>query len=147
MGRGYHLHTYGRGLALPLHVHRFVLSQDRWIVYVLRMTVEIVLEAFRMGVLRQNQQPPALVHSDRGSQYARQDFRELLSRYKCKQSMSRKGNCWDNAVAESFFGALKTELVHQHKFKTREQARLSIFDYIETFYLSPVEFEQTMGVT
>lgn len=120
-----------------------------------RMTTEIVLEAFRMGVQRQNQMAPALVHSDRGAQYASEDFRRMLMRYGCMQSMSRKANCWDNAVAESFFGALKTELVHQMRFKTREQARLSIFDYIETFYnrrrlhsslgyLSPLHFERTM---
>lgn len=65
-----------------------------------RMTTDIVVDAFRMGVFRQKG-VPALVHSDRGSQYASQDFRDELKKYDCRQSMSRKGNCWDNAVAES----------------------------------------------
>ena len=96
-----------------------------------------------------------IIHSDRGSQYASEPFRKEIQKYGCKQSMSRKGNCWDNAVAESFFGTLKNELVYHEKYKTREQARLSIFDYIETFYnkrrthshlnyLSPEDFEKSM---
>lgn len=119
-----------------------------------RMTADIVVDAFRLGVFRQKAVPD-LIHSDRGSQYASHDFRKELKKSGCKQSMSRKGNCWDNAVAESFFAALKNELVHHEKYKTREQARLSIFDYIETFYnrrrahshlnyVSPEEFEQSM---
>jgi transposase InsO family protein len=102
---------------------------------------------------RQRQQPPEglIFHSDRGVQYAAQDFRKKLSKFKMVQSMSGKGNCYDNAVAESFFKTLKTELVYFNKYKTREQARLSIFKYIEIFYnrqrmhsalgyKSPVEF-------
>lgn len=121
-----------------------------------RMTANIVVDAFRMALFRQKLQAPLLVHSDRGSQYASEVFRDELKKYGCKQSMSRKGNCWDNAVAESFFGALKNELVHHEKYKTREQARLSIFDYIEVFYnkrrlhshldyVSPEDFEKRMG--
>lgn len=120
-----------------------------------RMTADIVVAAFRMALFRQNGRFPKLVHSDRGSQYASDDFRAELEKYGCIQSMSRKGNCWDNAVAESFFGSLKTELVHHEKYKTREQARLSIFDYIEMFYnkhrlhshlnyRSPEEFEKSL---
>lgn len=120
-----------------------------------RMTAAIVVDAFRMALFRQKRQAPDMVHSDRGSQYASELFRNELKKYGCKQSMSRKGNCWDNAVAESFFGALKNELIHHEKYKTREQARLSIFDYIEMFYnkhrlhshlnyLSPEEFEKSM---
>jgi putative transposase len=120
-----------------------------------RMTADIVVDAFRMGLFRQKLQAPGVVHSDRGSQYASEAFRNELKTHGCKQSMSRKGNCWDNAVAESFFGVLKNELVHHEKYKTREQARLSIFDYIEMFYnkrrihshldyLSPEEFERRM---
>lgn len=119
-----------------------------------RMTADIVVDAFRLGVFRQKA-VPTLVHSDRGSQYASHDFRKELKNSGCQQSMSRKGDCWDNAVAESFFGTLKNELVHHEKYKTREQARLSIFDYIETFYnkrrahshlnyVSPEEFEHSM---
>jgi putative transposase len=119
-----------------------------------RMTADIVVDAFRMAIFRQKRKPPRIMHSDRGSQYASEAFRAELKHHRCKQSMSRKGNCWDNAVAESFFGALKTELVHQMKYKTREEARLSIFDYIEMFYnrrrlhsylnyVSPDEFEKS----
>jgi len=120
-----------------------------------RMTADIVVNAFRMALFRQKRRAPVLVHSDRGCQYASDLFRKELKKYGCTQSMSRKGNCWDNAVAESFFGTLKNELVHHEKYKTREQARLSIFDYIETFYntkrshshldyVSPDEFEKSM---
>jgi transposase InsO family protein len=120
-----------------------------------RMTADLVVNAFRMALFRQKRKAPKLVHSDRGSQYASAAFRKELKAHRCKQSMSRKGDCWDNAVAESFFGILKTELVHNEKYQTREQARLSVFDYIETFYnrrrlhsylnyLSPEEFEKSM---
>lgn len=120
-----------------------------------RMTADIVVDAFRMALFRQKRKAPRLVHSDRGSQYASDAFRSELKAHGCKQSMSRKGNCWDNAVAESFFGTLKTELVHHERYKTREEARLNVFDYIETFYnrrrlhsylnyVSPEEFERGM---
>ena len=120
-----------------------------------RMTADLVVNAFRMATFRHKRQAPKVVHFDRGSQYASEAFRKELKAHGCKRSMSRKGDCWDNAVAESFFGTLKTELVHHEKYKTREQARLSIFDYIETFYnklrihsylnyLSPEEFEKSM---
>jgi len=119
-----------------------------------RMTADIVVDAFRMAIFRQKHKPE-IVHSDRGSQYASDAFRDELKKHGCKQSMSRKANCWDNAVAESFFGTLKSELVHHEKYKTREEARLSIFDYIETFYnkrrlhsylnyTSPEDFENSM---
>jgi transposase InsO family protein len=120
-----------------------------------RMTADLAVNAFRMALFRQKRKAPKLVHSDRGSQYASEAFRKELKAHRTKRSMSRKGNCWDNAVAESFFGTLKTELVHHERFKTREQARMNIFDYIETFYnrrrlhsylnyLSPEEFETSM---
>lgn len=119
-----------------------------------RMTADLVVNAFRMALFRQKRKAPKMVHSDRGSQYASEVFRKELKAHGCKRSMSRKGDCWDNAVAESFFGTLKTELVHHEKYKTREEARLNIFDYIETFYnrrrlhsylnyLSPEEFEKS----
>ncbi len=121
-----------------------------------RMTADIVVDAFRMALFRGKRGAPQVMHSDRGSQYASDAFRKELQIHGCKQSMSRKGDCWDNAVAESFFGTLKTELVHHEKYKTREAARLSIFDYIEMFYnrrrlhsylnyLSPEEFEKSMA--
>jgi transposase InsO family protein len=75
-----------------------------------------------------------LFHSDRGIQYACEDFRALLRGLPVQQSMSRKGNCWDNSVAESFFKTLKTEMVYHHSFPTRKIARLALFEYIEGWY-------------
>jgi len=91
-------------------------------------------------------------HTDRGSQYASDSHRAILKEHSIIQSMSRKGNCWDNAVSESFFHTLKTEMVHHTLFKTRNEATQAIFEYIEVFYnrerihsandyLSPVEYE------
>jgi transposase InsO family protein len=97
------------------------------------MTAELVLQAYHQGVVSSGT-TPLLVHSDRGSQYASDLVREALKRTNCIQSMSRKGNCWDNAVAESFFGTLKSELTHRIIFETREQAQNELFDYIEIFY-------------
>jgi transposase InsO family protein len=95
---------------------------------------------------------PVLHHSDRGVQYACDDYQELLRAHGLEVSMSRKGNCWDNAAMESFFGTLKQELVHRETYATREEARRSLFEYIEVFYnrqrlhstlgyLSPVQYE------
>ena len=120
-----------------------------------RMTADLAVDAFRMALFRQKRHAPKIVHSDRGSQYASKAFRDELKSHRSKQSMSRRGDCWDNAVAESFFGTLKTELTHHERYQTREQARMSIFDYIETFYnrrrlhsylnyLSPEMFEKSM---
>ncbi len=114
------------------------------------MTAELVTSAYTMAVERRGVVSPKIVHSDRGSQYASELFRSTLK--SCKQSMSRKANCWDNAVAESFFASLKSELIYHHTFKTRKDAQLSIFEYIEIFYnknrlhstlgyLPPEEFE------
>ncbi|PHZ84775.1 hypothetical protein CRD36_10105 [Paremcibacter congregatus] len=91
-------------------------------------------------------------HTDRGSQYASDSHRAICKDHYIIQSMSRKGNCWDNAVAESFFHTLKTELVHHHKFENQEEAKKEIFEYIEVFYnqermhsannyLSPKQYE------
>jgi putative transposase len=93
--------------------------------------------AFKMAVKNRPVNPffPLIFHSDRGVQYACEEFTVLLGSHKnITRSMSRKGNCWDNAVAESFFKTLKTELVYHHKYLTRKEAELSIFEYIETFY-------------
>lgn len=99
-----------------------------------RMTAALVCEALDAAV-RARRPPKGLVfHSDRGSQYASKAFRRRLFRYRMRQSMSRKGNCWDNAVAESFFATLKKELVRNHVFTTREAARREVFEYIEVFY-------------
>jgi putative transposase len=97
------------------------------------MTADMVLSAFDMGVQRQGCSP-LLVHTDRGSQYASAAFRAMLEELQCLQSMSRKGNCWDNAVAESFFGTIKKECLYHQTFETRKEAEMAIFDYVEIFY-------------
>jgi putative transposase len=99
-----------------------------------RMTRTLVMDAFTLAVKRRNPQPGLIHHSDRGSQYASGDFQSLLTKYGAVCSMSRKGNCWDNAPAESFFSLLKRALVFHNKYQTRAQARQSVFDYIERFY-------------
>ncbi len=97
------------------------------------MKAELVVDAFRMGVQRQGM-APIVAHSDRGCQYASALFRRELELSNVLQSMSRKGNCWDNAVAESFFGILKTELIYRQKWMSRIAATMAIFSYIEGFY-------------
>jgi transposase InsO family protein len=97
------------------------------------MTADFVVDAFDMGVARRGR-APIVAHSDRGSQYASDLFRKRLSLYDCIQSMSRRGNCWDNAVAESFFGSLKQELIYRNSYTSKIQASMSIFEYIEIFY-------------
>jgi putative transposase len=97
------------------------------------MSSELIVEAFLMGQGRRGGVRP-LVHSDRGSQYASSRFRDELAANGCQQSMSRRGNCWDKAVAESFFRVLKLELVHNEKYMKRQEAQDSIFEYMEVFY-------------
>jgi putative transposase len=99
-----------------------------------RMTASLVCEALDAAVSQRKPEPGLVFHSDRGSQYASRIFRRRLWRYRMRQSMSRKGNCWDNAVAESFFATLKKELVRNHAFETRGHARSDVFEYIEVFY-------------
>ena len=118
-----------------------------------RMTRKLIMDALRMAIWRRRPAPGLIFHSDRGSQYCSKDFQEMLKTHKMKSSMSRKGDCWDNAVAESFFGSLKTERVFFTNYKTRQEARRDIVDYIEMFYnskrrhsylgyLSPKVFEE-----
>lgn len=118
-----------------------------------RLSRQLVMEALEMGLARRQPRGVLIHHSDRGSQYASGEFRQQMAAHKILASMSRKGNCWDNAVAESFFGSLKTELETQGIFPTRDRARREIFEYIEIFYnrfrrhstldyVSPREFEQ-----
>jgi putative transposase len=97
------------------------------------MKAELVLDAFNMGVERRGR-APIVAHSDRGSQYASALFRDELAKHDCIQSMSRRGNCWDNAVAESFFATLKTELIFHESFRSRIHASTAVFDHIEIFY-------------
>ena len=101
-----------------------------------RIDKELVKDALRMALWRRNPGPGLIFHSDRGSQYCSIAFQKMLKIYKIKSSISRKGDCWDNAVAESFFGSLKTERIFFNKYKTREQAKRDIVDYIEMFYNS-----------
>jgi transposase InsO family protein len=118
-----------------------------------RLGQEFVLNAFQQALWRRRPGSGVIFHSDQGVQYACTAFRNLLKEHKFIQSMSGKGNCYDNAVAESFFHTLKTELVYFETYHTREDARNSVFEYIETYYnrfrmhstinyCSPVQFEQ-----
>jgi putative transposase len=116
------------------------------------MKAELVNNALLMALWQRKPAKGLIWHTDRGSQYASDSHRNILKDHQIIQSMSRKGDCWDNAVSESFFHTLKTELTHQCKFKTRQEAKLAIFEYIEVFYnririhsannyLSPMDFE------
>jgi transposase InsO family protein len=98
------------------------------------MTQQLTLEALQMALGRRQPRPGWVHHSDRGSQYAAADYQRLLAAQGARVSMSRTGNCYDNAAMESFFHTLKTELVYREHYATREQARRSVFDYIEVFY-------------
>lgn len=99
-----------------------------------RPNQELANEALVMALEQRGPNPGVIHHSDQGKLYGGTVYREILSRYGMIQSMSRKGNCYDNAVAESFFSSLKNELIHHRDFQTREQARGEIFEYIELFY-------------
>jgi transposase InsO family protein len=115
-------------------LHRKVIG---WTLSSTMMAKDTSVAAFKMALqnssITTNQK--LIFHSDRGIQYACEEFTNELSKHKnIERSMSRKGNCWDNAVAESFFKSLKTELVYHQNYQTRHQAELSIFEYIETFY-------------
>jgi transposase InsO family protein len=113
----------------------------------------LVLQAMQQAILRRSPAKGLILHSDRGSQYAGNDFKALLAQNEFVGSMSKKGDCWDNAVAESFFHTLKVELIHRRKFKTRDDAKGKIFEYVEMYYnrkrahstlgfLSPFEYER-----
>ena len=99
-----------------------------------RMTTDLVSDALRKAVGAKRPHPGLIHHSDRGSQYCAQDYQEQLREFGMIASMSRKGNCYDNAPMESFWGTLKNELVHHRRYETREQARREISEYIEMFY-------------
>ena len=99
-----------------------------------RINGELVLDALNMAIEQRGEPQDVLVHSDQGSQYTAQAYRDWLSQYNLVCSMSRKGDCFDNAVAESFFRTLKEELVKDERFKTRQEAKQAIFEYIEIYY-------------
>lgn len=122
-----------------------------------RMKAQLVCDALTMAIWRRRPQAGLIHHSDRGSQYASQAFRLLLKVYGFKGSMSRKGNCWDNAVVESFFGSLKQEQVQWQHYQTRYEAQQDILEYITMFYntqrlhsyldyRSPCDYEQQLLV-
>lgn len=118
------------------------------------MTSQLVVNALRQAVWRYRPSAGLIHHSDRGSQYASHKYQQALKDYGIIASMSRKGNCYDNACMESFFGTLKRELIYGNRFRKRAEARQAIFEYIEVFYnrirlhsalgyMSPEEYEQT----
>jgi transposase InsO family protein len=121
-----------------------------------RLDGELARAALRMALRDRRPRGPLIVHSDRGVQYAARAFRQMLIDWSVTPSMSRKGNCYDNAVVESFFATLKKELVYRHRYSTHEDARTSIFEYIVSYYnrqrmhstlnyVAPLEFENTFA--
>ena len=117
-----------------------------------RINAELVDNAILMAIWKRKPEKDLVWHTDRGRQYASDSHSKILKDHKIIQSMSRKGDCWDNAVSESFFHTLKTELTNHYNFENREEAKKTIFEYIEVFYnririhsannyMSPVEFE------
>jgi len=119
------------------------------------METKLCLDALKMALIRRQHKQPSIHHSDRGVQYASEAYRQLLKAHHIKQSMSRKVNCYDNAITETFFHTLKVECVYQQphlQFSSQEQAIMEITDYIDKFYnnkrlhssldyLSPVDYE------
>jgi transposase InsO family protein len=99
-----------------------------------RLTVDLAEHALTMALANRKPTAGLLHHSDRGSQYAATSYQQLLTTHGITTSMSRRGNCWDNACVESFFGTLKRELVYHRHYATREEAKQDIFEYIEVFY-------------
>ena len=120
-----------------------------------RMKAELVCDALTMALWQRKPGAGLIVHSDQGAQYASHAYSQLLKAWRCVGSMSRKGNCWDNAVAESFFGSLKQEQVHGCHYQTRYEAQQDILNYITMFYnsqrlhstlgyMSPNQYEDVM---
>ena len=117
------------------------------------MTAQLVADALMMAIWRRGKPDALLHHSDQGSPYASEQFQQLMADNGVVCSMSRSGNVWDNAAMESFFSSLKTERIGKKVYRSRDEARADVFDYIEKFYnpirrhstigyLSPVEFER-----
>ena len=119
------------------------------------LDARLVIAALRMALLQRRPKAALIIHSDRGMQFASAAYRQVLAQHGLVASMSRKGNCYDNAFIESFWSSLKYEVVYHRRFATRAEARASIFDYIEAFYnrtrlhsslgyLSPLSFESKL---
>ena len=122
-----------------------------------QMTERLVVDALEMAILSRRPEGSLIHHSDQGSQYRSHLFQARLKEHDIRLSMSRRGNCWDNAVVESFFKTLKTELQNDARFPSREEARAELFEYIEVFYnrrrlhstlgyLSPAQYEENLPI-
>jgi len=134
-------------VVMDLYSRRIVgWSMSRW------MSRRLVIDALRMAIDARRPEGPLIHHSDRGGQYTSDDFRDELAKHGIACSMSSSGNCYDNAVVESFFGILKRERVNRVRYRTRDEARADIFEYIEVFYnrkrrhgylgnISPADYE------
>lgn len=147
-----YIRTYEGWLFLAIVIDLFSRQVIGWSMQP-RMHVDLVLNALLMAVWRRKPKNQVVIHSDQGSQYTSSDWQGFLKSHNLVCSMSRRGNCYDNAVAESFFQLLKRERIKRKTYKNREEARQDIFNYIEMFYnpirrhsynddLSPVEFER-----
>lgn len=99
-----------------------------------RMKKDLVCNALRMALFKRKFPKKVIIHSDRGSQYCSEQYKRIIRNNRLVGSMSRKGNCWDNAIAESFFHTLKVELIHGNRYKNREEAKQSLFQYVECYY-------------
>lgn len=135
---------------MPRSTHRYVWTDEGWLYMAViidlysravigwsiqaTMSRQLVCDALMMALWRRGFPKGVLCHSDRGSQYCSHEYQKMLKHYELICSMSRKGNCWDNSVAESFFHTIKTELIYNERYTTREIAKQSIFHYIETYY-------------
>lgn len=146
-----YIHTLEGWLYLAVVIDLFSRQALGWSIAAY-MKTQLVNNALQMAIWKRKPDKGLLWHTDQGSQYAAESHRQLLKQNGMQQSMSRKGNCCDNAVSESFFHTLKTELIHQQTFHSRGEAKLAVFEYIEVFYnwerlhsangyISPVDFE------
>ena len=157
MGGGLHLHLDGGGLALCGGGHRSVLPAGCRLVDERDHDRAFVTDALIMAIWRRGKPDALMHHSDRGSQYTSEQFQRLMADHGVICSMSRAGNCWDNAAMESFFSSLKTERTARKTYRTRDEAKADVFDYVERFYnvkrrhstieyISPMEFEMQTGL-
>ena len=128
-----YIHTLQGWLYLAVVIDLFSRQVVGWSMAA-HMKTQLVNDALQMAIWKRKPGKGLLWHTDRGSQYASESHRQLLKQHGIQQSMSRKGNCWDNAVSESFFRTLKTELIHHQTFHSREEAKQAVFEYIEVFY-------------
>ncbi|ALN83103.1 integrase core domain protein [Lysobacter antibioticus] len=109
------------------------------------MARELVIDALMMALWRRKPSEDVIVHSDQGSQYGSDDWQRFCRSHRLSPSMSRRGNCWDNAVAESFFSSLKKERIRKRVYKTRDLARADVFDYIEKMFYNSTRRHSHLG--